>query len=266
MQRNHDLLPPATDRGPAVQSVQHCRIVRPPGRSRFRPTITRPHSAPTTGRLRRCHAAPALPRRPPPQSMPTCHGAHPNTQDTPRRSPTTTTSFDLRSPHRQRGRWRPLPCGRGVRGRVDRPTANPWPPAVARTRSMSSGLGSSSVICVIATPISMWSKSPRCINSCATSFTSSLVSRRDSSASTGRQSVGGIPSRVAFTQPVQERRQEPSHTPSTFHTVMPTTSRSCPPRATYAWARGRRLTRAWSRRDDVTRAWRRGCTSWCGNR
>src|SRR6201999_584942 len=63
-----------------------------------------------------------------------------------------------------------------------------------RTRSTSSGDGSSSVSRVISTPMSASSNSPRCDNSWATALTCSLDNRRVNRASTANVSVGGMPS------------------------------------------------------------------------
>ena len=79
-------------------------------------------------------------------------------------------------------------------GRAGRRVASPSRPAVARTRSTSSGVGSSSVIWVISTPMSASSNSPRSFSSLTTAFTSSSVSRGLSSANSGTRSGPGTPS------------------------------------------------------------------------
>ncbi|CEJ32320.1 Putative uncharacterized protein [Mycobacterium tuberculosis variant bovis] len=73
-------------------------------------------------------------------------------------------------------------------------SGHPWAANRARTRSTSSGDGNSSVKWVITTPMSIWSKSPSRISSLATALTSSWLSRRQSRASTAKESVGGMPS------------------------------------------------------------------------
>src|SRR5271166_643454 len=73
-------------------------------------------------------------------------------------------------------------------------SGQPLAASLARTRSMSSGVGGSSVIWVVSTPISTGSILPWSISSCATALTSSSVSRRLSSANSGTRSGPGTPS------------------------------------------------------------------------
>ena len=106
---------------------------------------------------------------------------------------------------------------RRPRCRVDRRAASPWRPAVAAPARRPSGDGSSSVIWVIATPMSMWSKSPRFISLRGDRL--HLVGgeparqQREHRQVVGRRHALG----VARAQPRHDRREESVHCVTSRH-------------------------------------------------